>query len=116
MFAYLDLWSYNGALERIDHEPYADVAKRRNGKQVPQPPLSEDRNFRRPSPRCCLSSSDQAKGFEVLPKRRIVERTFARLKRCRKLAKDFENLTRTALTFVKRASIQLMLRQLCNPA
>lgn len=63
-----------------------------------------------------VKRSDQATGFEVLPRRWVVERTFAWLGRCRRLAKDFENLTRTALTFVKLASIRLMLRRLCNPA
>ena len=63
-----------------------------------------------------VKRSDHATGFEVLPKRWIVERTFAWLGRCRRLAKDFENLTRLALTFVKLASIRLMLRRLCNPA
>ena len=62
-----------------------------------------------------VKRSDQAKGFEVLPKRWIVERTFAWLNRCRRLAKDFENLTRTALNFVRLASIRLMIRKLCNP-
>ena len=63
-----------------------------------------------------VKRSDQAKGFEVLPKRWIVERTFAWLNRCRRLAKDFENLMRIALTFVKLASIRFMLRRLCNPS
>lgn len=63
-----------------------------------------------------VKRSDQVKGFKVLPKRWIVERTFAWLGRCRRLAKDFENLTRTALTFLKLASIRLMLRRLCNSA
>jgi hypothetical protein len=30
------------------------------------------------------------------------------------LAKDFENLTRNALAFLRLASIRLMLRKLCN--
>jgi putative transposase len=59
--------------------------------------------------------SDQAKGFVVLPKRWIVERTIAWLNRCRRLTKDFENLNRNALAFLHLASIRLMLRKLCNP-
>ena len=58
--------------------------------------------------------SDHAKGFVRLPKRRIVERTIAWLNRCRRLAKDWENLNRNALAFLKLASIRLMLRKLCN--
>jgi transposase len=45
----------------------------------------------------------------------IVERTIAWLNRCRRLAKDWENLNRNALAFLKLASIRLMLRKLCNP-
>jgi transposase len=52
----------------------------------------------------------------VLPKRWIVERTIAWLNRCRRLAKDWENLNRKALAFLRLASIRLMLRKLCNPA
>jgi putative transposase len=59
--------------------------------------------------------SDQIKGFVTLPKRWIVERSIAWLNRCRRLAKDWENLNRTALAFLKLASIRLMLRKLCNP-
>ena len=57
-----------------------------------------------------------AKGFVVLPKRWIVERTLAWLGRCRRLAKDWECLNRKALAFLRLASIRLMLRKLCNPA
>ena len=58
---------------------------------------------------------DHAKRFVQLPKRWIVERTIAWLNRCRRLAKDWENLNRNALAFLKLASIRLMLRKLCNP-
>jgi transposase len=63
-----------------------------------------------------VKRSDTAKGFEVLPRRWVVERTLAWLNRCRRLAKDFENLNRNALAFIRLASIRLMLRKLCNPA
>ena len=62
-----------------------------------------------------VKRSDQAQRFVVLPKRWIVERTFAWLGRCRRLAKDWECLNRKALAFLKLASIRLMLRKLCNP-
>lgn len=58
---------------------------------------------------------DRAKGFIVLPKRWIVERTFAWLNRCRRLAKDWENLNRKARAFLRLASIRFMLRKLCIP-
>ena len=63
-----------------------------------------------------VTRRDQVKGFVVLPKRWIVERSIAWLSRCRRLAKDFENRTRYALAFVHLASIRLMLRKLCNPS
>jgi transposase len=50
-----------------------------------------------------------------VPKRWIVERTIAWLNRCRRLAKDWENLNRKGLAFLRLASIRLMLRKLCNP-
>ena len=56
----------------------------------------------------------QAKGFVVLPRRWIVERTLSWLGRCRRLSKDLENLTRNALAFLKLASIRIMLRKLCK--
>ena len=63
-----------------------------------------------------VKRSDQIKGFVVLPKRWIVERSIAWLNRCRRLAKDWENLNLSALTFLRLASIRLMLRKLCNPS
>ncbi len=63
-----------------------------------------------------VKRSDHAKGFVVLPKRWIVERTFAWLGRCRRLARDWECLNAKALAFLKLASIRLMIRKLCNPS
>ena len=62
-----------------------------------------------------VQKSDHAKGFPLLPGRWVVERTFAWLGRFRRLAKDFECLSRKALAFVYLASIRVMLRKLCNP-
>jgi len=50
--------------------------------------------------------------FEILPKRWIVERTFAWISRCRRLAKDFERYARTTAAFVRLAMIRLMVRRL----
>jgi transposase len=63
-----------------------------------------------------VKRSDAAVGFEIVPKRWIVERTIAWLNRCRRLAKDWECLNRKGLAFLRLASIRLMLRKLCNPA
>ena len=61
-----------------------------------------------------VKRSDQAKGFTVLPKRWVVERTFAWLNRCRRLAKDWECLNRKARAFLLLASVRLMLRRLAR--
>ncbi len=61
-----------------------------------------------------VKRSDQAKGFMVLPKRWVVERTFAWLNRCRRLAKDWECLNRKARAFLVLASVRLMLRRLAR--
>ena len=66
-----------------------------------------------------VKRSAQAKGFEVIPRRWVVERTIAWINRCRRLAKDYENLNRTAIAFIRLASIRLMLRRLtcyCYPS
>jgi transposase len=61
-----------------------------------------------------VKRSDQAKGFVQLPKRWIIERSIGWFNRCRRLAKDWENLNATALAFLYLASIRLMMRRLCN--
>ena len=61
-----------------------------------------------------VKRSDRMKGFVVLPKRWVVERTFAWLNRCRRLAKDWECLSQKSCAFLRLASIRLMLRKLCN--
>ena len=54
----------------------------------------------------------EAHRFVVLPKRWIVERTFAWISRNRRLARDFERYARTVAAFVRLAMIRLMLKRL----
>ena len=61
-----------------------------------------------------VKRSDDIKGFVVLPRRWVVERTFSWFGRNRRLSKDFENLAETLATFVTLASIQLALRRLAR--
>ena len=56
--------------------------------------------------------SDASKGFEVLPKRWIVERTFAWLGRYRRLSKDYEQLLENSQGMVFLASIHHLLKRL----
>ena len=53
-------------------------------------------------------------GFQVLPKRWIVERTFAWLNRQRRLSKDYERLPATSEAFVYVAMIRLMVKRLAH--
>jgi transposase len=62
-----------------------------------------------------VKRSDAA-GFEVLPKRWIVERTFAWISRNRRLARDFERYATTVAAFVRLAMIRIMLRRLAATA
>ena len=52
---------------------------------------------------------------EIQPKRWLVERPIARLKRRRRLARDWENLNQTALAFLRLAALRFLLRRLSNP-
>jgi putative transposase len=61
-----------------------------------------------------VKRNKKAKGFEVLPKRWIVERTFGWLRRDRRLAKDYERKVQTSETLIEVAMIRLMLRRLAK--
>lgn len=56
--------------------------------------------------------SDKEKGFKVVAKRWVVERTFAWLGRYRRLSKDYEKLTETSEAMIQMAMIHVMLRRL----
>ena len=54
----------------------------------------------------------EQKGFEVLPRRWVVERFFGWLGRCRRLAKDYERTIASALAWLQLAVVRLLLRRL----
>ncbi len=61
-----------------------------------------------------VKRSDNVKGFVLLPRRWVVERTFSWFGRNRRLAKDFENLADTLAAFVTLACIQIAIRRLAR--
>ena len=61
-----------------------------------------------------IKRSDTAKGFAVLPRRWVVERTFAWLGRCRRLAKDFEATIASAVAWIYVAHIRRLTRHVAR--
>jgi transposase len=61
-----------------------------------------------------VKRSDDMKGFVLLPRRWVVERTFSWFGRNRRLAQDWENLAATLQAFVALASIQIAIRRLAR--
>lgn len=59
-----------------------------------------------------VKRTDDLKGFKLLPRRWVVERTFGWLGRYRRLSKDYEFLTATSETMIHVAMIRLMVRRL----
>lgn len=62
-----------------------------------------------------VARNPQGKGFQRLPHRWIVERTFGWLHRWRRLSKDYEHLTDTSECTIRVAMIYLMVRRLAPP-
>ena len=61
-----------------------------------------------------VKRSDQANGFEALPRRWVVERTFAWLGRCRRLAKDFEKTIASSEAWIYIANIRFLTRRIAR--
>jgi putative transposase len=61
-----------------------------------------------------IKRSDRVKGFVVLPRRWVVERTFAWLNRNRRLAKDFERSIASATAWLFMASVQFLARRIAK--
>lgn len=62
-----------------------------------------------------VKRADDAKGFVVIARRWVVERTFAWLGRCRRLAKDFEASVESAVAWLYVAHIRRLTRRLARP-
>jgi putative transposase len=60
--------------------------------------------------------SDAVKGFAVIPKRWVVERTFGWLNRYRRLSKDDELLPDTSQAVLQVTMIHVMVRRLARIA
>jgi transposase len=87
VYDYFVWWQCDRVLDRVHHALYVECRERAE---------------REASPTAAIIDSQS-------------ERTIAWLNRYRRLAKDWENLNRSGLAFLKLASIRLMLRELCNP-
>jgi putative transposase len=61
-----------------------------------------------------VNKKKTGKGFQILPRRWVVERTFAWLGRSRRLSKDYERNPHSSASLVYVASSRLMLRRLCE--
>jgi transposase len=61
-----------------------------------------------------IKRSDAARGFVLLPRRWVVERTLAWLGRCRRLAKDWETTIESSKAWTLVASIRMLTRRIAN--
>jgi len=59
-----------------------------------------------------VKRQDDQRGFKVIPRRWVIERTFAWLSHYRRLAKDYEYLVTTSDAMIYAAMVRLMLRRL----
>jgi putative transposase len=62
-----------------------------------------------------VSRPEGSRGFVLLPKRWVVERTLAWLGRYRRNSKDYERLTKSSAVMIQISMIQLMLHRLSPP-
>jgi transposase len=135
LYDYFDLWTYDGTLENIHHALYVRCRAQIGREASPTAAIIDSQSVKsaetlRPAQEgACIDPHGYDAGKKINGKTRHIlvdtlgllldalvhppDSTFAWLNRCRRLAKDFENLTRNALAFLRLASIRLMLRKLC---
>jgi transposase len=90
------VWVDGGYVNSID-AGLVDWARQRENLQIVAVPRNAD-----------------VKGFQVLPRRWVVERTFGWLTRCRRLARDYERKTAHAEAMIQFAMIRLMAARLAG--
>ncbi len=61
-----------------------------------------------------VARSKETGGFTVIPRRRVVARTFARRGRCRRLAGDFERSLESSLARARRAACRFLMRRVAR--
>jgi putative transposase len=61
-----------------------------------------------------VKRSDDVKGFQVLPRRWVVERTFGWLGRYRRLSKDYEGSTESSQSLIYAAMIRIMIKRIAD--
>ena len=61
-----------------------------------------------------VKRTDDVKGFQVLPRRWVIERTFAWLGKYRRLSRDYELLPETSGAWIYSAMIHIMARRLAH--
>ncbi len=89
------VWADKGYANSVDSTLLRWAARRRLTVEVVQPPAG-------------------VKGFQVLPRRWVVERTFAWLGRCRRLGRDYERKPEHTEAMIKVAMIRLMAARLAG--
>lgn len=60
---------------------------------------------------CIVEKEPGSKGFAVLPRRWVIERTNAWMVACRRLAREYERCTKNTEAFVRLAMIRLLIRR-----
>jgi putative transposase len=114
--AILDSQSLKAAMARPRQDPPAlSMAGTYLGRRRLQRPSGQGcRGQIAGAPLEIVKRTDDIKGFVVLPRRSVVERTFSWFGRNRRLAKDYQNLAETLAAFVTLAAIQFAIRRLAR--
>jgi transposase len=114
--AILDSQSLKAAMARPRQDPPAlSMAGTYLGRRRLQRPSGQGcRGQIAGAPLEIVKRTDDIKGFVVLPRRWVVERTFSWFGRNRRLAKDYQNLAETLAAFVTLAAIQFAIRRLAR--